>query len=133
MSNKGAELRFVKGTYNGKTGWINEDGKLLTFYVHVIFQMGDGLDEKHTKVLKTSVLKRIADNRPATTREEAVLQQHPDIKAVMDKLAAELTKCGLMETEETACIVSIKLQEAIVAQNAKGSKVTWRFTRFTDV
>jgi hypothetical protein len=131
-TNKGAELRFTKGSYMGKTGWINEDGKLLDCYVHVIIHMGDGLEERLTKVRKTS-MKRIADDRPAATREEAILQQHPDIEAIMEKLAAELAKCGLDRTKETARIVSVKLQEAIVAHRTKGSKATYRFTRFTDV
>jgi hypothetical protein len=63
--------------------------------------------------------------------EEAVLQQHPDVEAAIDKLVALFARCGIQgELQVITQIILAKLVEACIRQDMKGSKATWRTTEW---
>jgi hypothetical protein len=113
---KGEEIRFKKGTYLGKTGWIDNDalGLNAMVWVYVDNWKGDGR-MKHTKVKKSSIAQM---HREPTSYAEAVIQQNPDIEAKLDKLCLDLAMCdidkdakGIME------VIRQRLEKATVEHN----------------
>jgi hypothetical protein len=125
MFGKGEEVRFIKGKYVGKNGWLNSGKKPTPCYYYVIVLLEAG-KEVSTRVLKTSV-SIIANEETPTNFEGALLQQHPDLETAMDKLCDELAKCGLSAASvEMPNIFMKKLSKAINAQNGLGNKAKWR-------
>jgi hypothetical protein len=91
MSNRGEEIRFVRGKYIGYTGWINLDGDETAVSIAVIVngykdkKNGSTSNNKTTTVRKDSVSSKA---QPAPrSRAEAIMQQHPEIEQTMEKLA----------------------------------------------
>jgi hypothetical protein len=78
-----------------------------------------------TRVRRTSV-KLASEEVEPTSYEEACLRQHPDIEAAMDKLARDLAKCSVGNSQEISRLVQKKLAGAIVAQRMQGNKASWR-------
>jgi hypothetical protein len=64
--------------------------------------------------------------------EAAVIHQHEDVEAAMDKLAALLAQCRVQPGSHALhTIFEAKLQQAWFTQTTKGNKTTWRTTEFT--
>jgi hypothetical protein len=128
---KGEEIRFKKGTYLGKTGWIDDDAELIAtmVWVYVDNWKGDGRI-KHTKVKKSSIAQM---HGQPTSYAEAVIQQNPDIEAKLDKLCLDLAMCsihkdgrGIME------VVRQRLESATLEHNELGYKKKFRHVDFDD-
>jgi hypothetical protein len=129
MSEKGEEIRFSGGKYRGKTGWLDKGRAVTTCSCWVIIKMDEA--KELTTMLRQSSVKMIVNGGVPKTYEEAVLQQHPDIESLMEKLATELAKCNLSPSSVTIHeIVEIKLREARAAQALKGNKATWHEVDF---
>jgi hypothetical protein len=128
MVKKGKEIRFLRGTYEGKKGWIDDDAKKLKKHVHVILALPDG-GEETKRVWKSSVRAR----RRATSHEEAILDQNPDIDGLMDRLAGLLAKCEIQnDSEKLARIFIHRINEANERQDELGHRATWRNVSFND-
>jgi hypothetical protein len=122
---KGEEIRFQRGTYLGKTGWIDNDGtKLDTMvWVYVDNWKGDGR-MKHTKVKKSSLAKK---HLVPSSYAEAVMQQNPDIEAKLDKLCRDLAMCSIHKDPNGIIeLVRQGLQKASVEQDELGYKKKFR-------
>ena len=127
---KGEAIRFKKGTYLGKTGWIDDDGKALDamVWVYVDNWNGDGHSIKHTKVNKSSVA--YGDREP-TSYAEAVVQQNPDIEDKLDKLCLNLAMCKIHKDEKGIMdLVHQRLVKATEKQNKLGHKQKFREVHF---
>jgi hypothetical protein len=122
---KGETIRLVGGKYEGKTGWLNASKTPHPpLYWYVIIAEKDD-KERITRVRRTSV-KLASEEVEPTSYEEACLRQHPDIEAAMDKLARDLAKCSVGNSQEISRLVQKKLAGAIVAQRMQGNKASWR-------
>jgi hypothetical protein len=83
-----------------KTGWKNVDKVATAHMVYVIMDMGNGNKHK-TRVLKDSIGVPVGLPKLYT---KAVLQQHPDVETLVDKLYKELSKVSVEDDEELAGI-----------------------------
>jgi hypothetical protein len=127
---KGEAIRIKKGTYIGKTGWIDADAKVLDtmVWVYVDNWNGDGRSIKHTKVKKSSISQK---DREPTTYAEAVIQQHPDIDATLDKLCLDLAMCNIHKDEKGIMeLVHQRLGKATDEHNKLGYKKKIREVNF---
>jgi hypothetical protein len=134
MSTKGGSCRFIRGKYCGLQGWLNADKPKTRCYTHVIINKPDGsaFKEYHTKVRHESL--RTGNVPTPTTFEEAILQQHPDIEQMIDKLAKELARCHLAHTSQPMlAIINLKLSKHINAQSSKGNTASWRDVTYESV
>ena len=133
MVEKGQRIRFKAGNYKGCNGWLAKNKKVQTRggekMMCVIVDLGGG-QELDTRVLTTSI------GKPRTTPKsfaEAVVQQHPDIEEMMDKLCREIAKCGLSPTDPALeTILSKKLTEAALLQNSAGHKARCRVVHYDE-
>jgi hypothetical protein len=126
---KGDAIRFNKGTYLGKTGWIDAAGKGLDtmVWVYVDNWNVDGRSIKHTKVKKSS----IGHDREPTSYAEAVVQQNPDIDAKLDKLCLDLAMCDIHKDEKGIMeLVHQRLVKATEDHNKLGYKQKFRRVQF---
>jgi hypothetical protein len=134
MSNRGEEIRFVRGKYIGYTGWKNLDGDETAVSIAVIVhgykdKRNGSTSNKTTTVRKESVSSKV---QPAPkSRAEAIMQQHPEIEQAMEKLARQLAKCEL-RPRSTAIqnIFATKLQDATARQIAMGNRATWKRVQY---
>ena len=92
----GHRVRFMGGTYKDQKGWLNtaKEPTKNKYYVIVEPDLPARNYEKATCVLKTSVKILSAETLPRSW-EETLLDQHPDIDRLMDKLAANLALCRI--------------------------------------
>jgi hypothetical protein len=123
---KGDPIRFKGGKYKGQTGWRNDDKQNTRHRTYVIVTLLDGT-EKETWVKHRSV----ASPRGSPTNYfEAMLQQHPDIEGLIDQLCFEIARCSLdpqhRNVDPILESIQNRLNEAMVAQTALGSRATWR-------
>ena len=131
---KGAAIKFVGGTYQGLYGWLNRDRQCSTCFVYVIVALKAG-KEKCTKVRHENYVLRTAIRNP-TNYEEAAVQQHADIDAMLRRLAKSLAECEeiLPEGDSGKRISNIfleYLQQAVATQASKPvEKQRWRRVRF---
>jgi hypothetical protein len=131
---RGEEIRFIVGTYEGHKGWIDNSGDATTLSVPVIvhkFKRKDGSTvDKAATVRKSSV--RSAAIRPAMSHAEAIMQQHPKIDQMMNKLCRQLAKCE-MSTSDTSIqtVFATKLKAAVEKQVALGADAEWKRVHFT--
>ena len=128
---RGDQIRFVKGAYAGKLGWIDKSREKKynkSQFWPVIVSLDDG-EEKHTRVIKSSVRTRV-DKEPATYKE-AIMQQHPDIEKKMIELAAMFAQCDVQDLKEAARIFREELKQAQEYQMALGrDKSRWRAVEY---
>jgi hypothetical protein len=134
-SNRGAEIRFVRGKYLGYMGWINLEGKKTAASVDVIVQGYKETDgstcNRATTVRKTSVRPR-AQAAPQS-RAEAIMQQHLEIEGTMEKLARQLAQCELSPRSlALKKIFDTKLLDATAHQIALGSKANWKRVKYSE-
>jgi hypothetical protein len=125
---KGHAIRFVKGTYLGKEGWINAEKKGTAKKYYVIIDLGNG-ETKEALVNKDSV--KELDTKPAASYSEATLREHPDIEAMLDKVCRELAKCSI-ENDGTGImeIIQRTLTQAVRKQELLGHKAVYRRVKF---
>lgn len=115
---KGDPIRFVKGTYAGLTGWKNKGksrkrGSQLIPVIVLLVESSETYtmeNLKATKVKRSSYRKRFTE--PAN-KEEAAIQQHPDLEAAMINCAA---KWAEVATVDNPSIVKLFLAELVEAQ-----------------
>jgi hypothetical protein len=74
---QGREIRFVHGTYEGCTGWIDTPNNTKRGWVWVVVDDKSYEEEVHARVWKSSVRE---SHKAPTTWAEAAIQQHPEIE-----------------------------------------------------
>ena len=129
MAEKGDEIRFIRGSYEGFIGWINKSKKTKkkkSSRRFVIVLLDDGT-EKQTWVKKNSYRKRHSD--PASY-EEAALQQHSDMELTMIKLAEMFAEIGTSNFQEVVRLFYIELEIAYKNQKELGNKARFRNVEF---
>jgi hypothetical protein len=127
---KGDPIRFKRGKYKGQTGWRNDDREDTRHRTYVIVTLLDDT-EKETWVKRRSVA---APRGPPTNYFEATLLQHPDIEGLVEQLCFEIARCSLGPQNQNVDPIyeSIhdRLNEAMFAQAALGSRATWRMADY---
>jgi hypothetical protein len=118
---KGGKIRFVKGTYVGKTGWYAERG-MTSHQVYVIVDMGD--EQLEARVNQDSVRR---DSVPSSYLD-AALQQHHELEALMGKLVLLLARCKIegKHAQDASSFFLARLVEANETQQALGDKALWK-------
>ena len=92
---KGEPIKFVKGGYVGEAGWMHTDKGFTAKMAYVVVEKSEKVPyTKWTRVKKTSIV-LLSDYEEPESFEEALLDQHPDIDAALDKVVAEIVKCKL--------------------------------------
>ena len=123
---KGAEIRFVRGTYAGHEGWLDTSKVVKSGrYCAVIVNL-DG-EEKATRVSKSSVRNPFQE---LTTFEEAAIQQYPEIQITMIRLAQMMAECNVENDTESLRLFQIELKVAHDHQEALGNKAQYRHVDF---
>jgi hypothetical protein len=124
---KGKAIRFTRGLYAGKSGWINDDKNATALMVYEIVNLGTPV--RSTRVLKGSVGE---EQSPLHTYAEAMFQQNPDIEMTLIKLCQQLAKCNIMENNPAGLygIVNTNLVKVSRRQAELGSKATYRQVEF---
>jgi hypothetical protein len=65
-----------------------------------------------------------------------MLQQHPDIEGLIDQLCFEVARCNiaqrLQDPQALYASINERLNQAIHAQSAQGSRATWRMVDYDD-
>jgi hypothetical protein len=132
---RGEEIRFVGGVYIGYKGWMDKSKDKTALSYHVVvksFKKKDGSTiDLATTVRKTSV-RRPALETPPASYAEAIMQQHPKVEQLLDKLCKQLAKCELSISDTSILtVIAAKLQAAMAAQIALGSDAEWKRVRYT--
>eukprot|EP00957_Ditylum_brightwellii_P207779 15354484-Ditylum_brightwellii.AAC.1 len=91
MFQKGDEISFHSGMYEGKIGWTNKERKVVGNSIPVIVDMGDGVI-KNAIVSVWSVTKR-HPTKPATF-VQALIAQKPDVDKLIMILAKKISLYG---------------------------------------
>ena len=129
MSDKGDEIRFVKGTYQGRNGWLNKNRRSKkSRYSYVIVDLEEE-GEKPTRVLTTSIRK---PHKVPTSFEEAALQQHPDIELAMIRLCEMWAECGLNDGNNATRLFVEELHNAHESLKTQGNKARHRQVHFEE-
>ena len=130
MSQRGEAIRFTTGKYKGRTGWVNSSKPKTAKMMSVIVDLGNGVT-RDTRVRQTSVA---APFGPPKSFQEALLQQHPDIEELIDKVASKLAKCTINEEslEPFTEFFGRRVKKACERQEALGNKATWLNVEWDD-
>ena len=126
LPTKGAEIRFVKGTYKGRHGWLDSSRiKCKTSpYRHVIVASKDPNErDLVTRVKECSY--RMPFWAP-TSYKEAALQQHPDIETAMIQLAKMFIEIGINDTDGAHRLFDAELFKQFNLAKEKQSRVRFR-------
>lgn len=127
---RGRPIRFVKGTYAGRHGWIDSSRReTKSFSQAVIVAASEDDVERCTRVLKSSFRWEFQD---PTSFEEAALQQHFDMEQTMIKLAQMFVECGICDNHQATELFKAELDIAATLQLQKGSSARWRDVTFVD-
>lgn len=131
---RGEEIRFIAGTYIGYTGWIDnsrdETPASFPVIVHGFKKKDGSMVDKAATVRKSSV--RPAAIQPPLSYAEAIMQQHPKIDQMMDKLCRQLAKCEMSTTDNSIhTVFAIKLHLAVAKQVALGGDAEWKRVHYT--
>jgi hypothetical protein len=136
-SPKGAAIRFVKGTYAGMNGWIDNSKKKKkkgSLYRSVIVDWqddddDDNTEEFQTKVRESSIRNAWTDN--PQTLEEAAIMQHPDIEKAMIELAEKFASIGCnVKNENVMSLLNDELKLAKHSLKKLGNKARFRYVAF---
>jgi hypothetical protein len=124
---KGDPIRFIKGTYAGLTGWTNKAKKKAkgSSMIPVIVQLEGGL--KATKVKVSSFRKRFI---LPTCKEEAAVQQNPDLELAMINLATMWAQMGVTDISNIVKLLSTEIHEAQKQQKKLKGKARYRFVEY---
>jgi hypothetical protein len=125
---RGTKIRFVGGKYIGKLGWFDTSreatAKSYPVIINAIKKKDGTIGDVTSMVRKTSV--GLLDEPDAESYVGAVLQQHPKIARLMDKLCARLAMCEIDPQNDLLYkIFKEKYVEAVKRQTAKGSDAIW--------
>jgi ribosomal protein L35 len=126
---KGAKIRFVRGKYKGRKGWLNDamENSRSRHYVIVKPKKRSKDEEQATYVEPTSYL--LFSDKTPENRFEATIQAIPDIDCLISDLAKCCVECHLT-AGNSGTAVAARLAEAMIAwenhMNAKGSKGKYR-------
>ena len=110
---KGREIRFVRATYKGCTGWVDTANKAKRGWVWVIVDDKDYEEEVHTRVWKSSVRET---HKTPTTWAEAATQQHPDIEFAVIELSRMFATCTNLNDTSWESVVQLLGREIKLAQ-----------------
>jgi hypothetical protein len=131
---KGEEIRFVKGTYAGLTGWKNKGKKkakgsqMIPVIVLLETDRSTNKDRlKATRVKRSSYRKRFAE--PAN-KEEAAIQQHSDLEAAMIDFAAKWSQIGTVDPNNIIKLFLVELNDAQKLQKQLGNKARYRYVEY---
>lgn len=130
---KGDEIRFVKGTYSGLVGWKNKakkkvKGSQMIPVIVLLEKIANGKDKvKATKVKRSSYRKRFSE---ATSKEQAAIQQHPDLELAMINLAAIWAQMGTTDLKNIVKLFTDELADAQQLQRKLKGKARYRFVEF---
>ena len=133
-ADKGKEIRFVKGNYKGKGGWIDKSKKKTKASRNVIVDMGTGPDDADsddesqnnsnqqkycvaTRVMRDSIRSKFDAPK---SYEEAALQQHFDIEEAMINLAEKFAECKASNIDAISSLFSKELKRAKKSLMKKG-------------
>jgi hypothetical protein len=121
---QGKPIRFVKGTYAGLTGWIDNRKKPKEGSTNtpVIVQLGED-------TFKATRVKRASFRNPFTppaTKEMAAIQQHPDIELATIKLAEMWAEIGDIDKKAAAQLLTTEIEFAMKLQNKLKGKARYR-------
>lgn len=129
-SEKGAEIRFVKGVYKGEKGWLDKSKKQKKKVMHSVgVDMEDDNGQKvvkWTRVRANSYRKKFSAPK---SYEEAAVQQHFKIEAAMIELAELFATCAVYSQENCVDLFAEELQVACEYQEKLGVKAKWRRVR----
>lgn len=120
-SARGEAIRFTRGSYVGKTGWLNTARQDTAHSAHVIINEKQDVAndaEFLACVRKTS----IAALRNATTAEEYCIQEDPKVAFHLSKLAQALAECGLPTNQEVLRLIKEQCDLAFLVQVDKGPR-----------
>lgn len=127
---RGRPIRFVKGTYAGRHGWIDSSRRETKSFTQAVIVAADGDDgERCTRVQKSSFRPEFQD---PISFEEAALQQHFDMEQTMIKLAQMFVECGIRDNREATELFAAELNIAATLQLQKGSSARWRDVTFVE-
>ncbi|CAJ1936976.1 unnamed protein product [Cylindrotheca closterium] len=129
QAEKGKQIRFVSGTYLGKTGWLNTAAsKKGLFKRSVIVDLGDD-GEKVTSVMKFSFRDAF---KKVKTFEQALMKQHPDIENEMVTLCRHLSECYNLNGDAMAAYFKEELRIAVTEHLSRGGKAKFRLVQFPE-
>jgi hypothetical protein len=128
---KGNEIRFIRGTYKGCTGWLDTANKSKkkskTIWVVVNDEEDDEYNEEiHTKVWRTSIREK---PKAPTTWAEAAVQQHPEIEDALLEVARLFATCEIADENSVIALIGTEIQRA-QTENSCLTKQTVRVVRF---
>ena len=129
----GKQIRFIKGTYKGKTGWINqklakEKRKNKKKLVDVIVLFEDS-NAKRARVKKTSFRD---PHEEALTYEEQALQDHPDVELAIIDMAAMIATLSVIDMEEMHRLIKEEIENATLEQILQGKDARYRKVNFDE-
>lgn len=121
---RGKEVRIVTRDYKKKKGWIDVDAgrNPNPLRQYVIVDMGGGY-ELDTNLWIFSL--RDAHEKPKN-REEAMLQEHPDIEADLIQLCRKMAACEVHNKQAVMNLVKKELTKAVKEQCLRGNTAKWR-------
>ena len=130
MSRKGEEIRIVAGTYKGYTGCIDNSKQdtvaSISVIVNAFKKRSGGTVDKSATIRKSSL--RPAKIPAPASYGEAIMQQHPKIEQMLEKLCRQLAKCEVGRGGSSIQVVfATKLQEAVAKQLALAGDAEWKF------
>ena len=117
---KGDEIRFIRGTYKGCTGWMDTANKLKSKSKMVWVVVDDEDEEVHSRVWRTSI--RESFQAPATWAE-AVVQQHPDIESAVIEVARLFASCSIEDEMSVLKLVGEEIRRAMTENGKKTIRV----------
>ena len=128
---KGDEIRFIRGTYKGCTGWVDTANKLKRKSKMVWVVVDDEDEEVHSRVWRTSI--RESFQAPATWAE-AVVQQHPDIESAVIEVARLFASCSILQEDEDSVFTLIdkEIRRAMWEREKKTIRVVTFFRKKKD-
>jgi hypothetical protein len=132
---KGKHILFLGGKYIGKKGWLDLNQDPMPKFIGVIVE-GKGSDEDLVTRVKQAFVKDISARKIPTSYEQALLEQHPDIEILMEKLATELARCeisgraGTGAADGVLAMLKSKIKKAYNKQTLLGHHALWRKVKF---
>ena len=103
---QGENIRFVKGKYSGRTGWINAAKGLTEKMVYVIIDNGD----EHPILTRVPKESFEANSQPENV-EEQILRRHPHVEDKLVELCVALSKLGINASDPMIDIFKKRLRQ----------------------
>jgi hypothetical protein len=117
---KGREIRFVRGTYKGCTGWLDSANKTKKDWVWVVVDDKDYEEEVHARVWKSSVRE---SHKAPTTWAEAAVQQHPEIEFAIIEVSCMFATCTNLDDTTFLSVGNLLGKEIKLAQQHVGNEI----------